>query len=58
MPAPLDFTLSNRQALQQTIVFPTVSVTGTVLFPVHQAEAAPSEAASVLWVGGKGKIGC
>ena len=33
MLAQLDFTLSSRQALQQTVVFPTVSVTGISLFP-------------------------
>ena len=56
MLALLDFSLSSRQALQQAVVFPTVSVTGRVLFPV--CNAASSEAASVLWVGGRGEIGC
>ena len=58
MLALLDFALSSRQAMQQTVIFPTVSVTGRVLFPVCHAEAASSEAASVLWVGGRGEIGC
>ena len=58
MQALLDFTLSSREALQKAVVFLIVSVTGRVLFPVHHAEAASSEAVSVLWVGGRGKIGC
>ena len=58
MQALLDFTLSSREALQKAVVFLIVSVTGRVLFPVRHAEAASSEAVSVLWVGGRGKIGC
>ena len=58
MQALLDFTLSSREALQKAVVFLIVSVTGRVLFPVRHAEAASSEAFSVLWVGGRGKIGC
>ena len=58
MLALLDFTINKRQALQQTVVFLTVSVTERVLFPVCHTEAASSEAASVLWVGGRGEIGC
>ena len=42
--------------MQKTVVFLTASVTGGVLFPVCHAEAASSEAVSVLWVGGRGKI--
>ena len=53
MLALLDFTLSSRQALQQTVVFPRVSLTGRVLFPVRHAETASSEVASVLWNGGR-----
>ena len=45
MLALLDFTLSSRQALQHTVNFLTLSVTGRVLFPVRQAKAASSEAA-------------
>ena len=58
MLALLDFTLSSRQALQQTVVFPTVSVTWRILFPVCHTEAVSPEAVSVLWVGGRGEIGC
>ena len=58
MLALLDFTLSRRQALLQTVVFPTVSVTWRILFPVCHNEAASSEAVSVFWVGGRGEIGC
>ena len=58
MLALLVSTISSRQALQQAVVFPAVSVTGRVLFPVCHDEAATSEAASVLWVGGRGGIGC
>ena len=58
MQALLDFTLSSREASQKAVVFFIVSVAGRVLFPVHHAEAASSEAFSVLWVGGRGKIGC
>ena len=54
----LDFSLSSRQALQLTVVFPTVSLTGRVIFPVCHLEAVSSEASSVLWVGGRGEIGC
>ena len=58
MLALLYFTLSSRQALQETVVFPSVSVTGAVLYPVCHAEAASSEAVSMLLVGGRGEIGC
>ena len=51
MQALLDVTPSSREALQQAVVFHTLSVTGRVLFPVRHAEAASSEAVSVLWVG-------
>ena len=37
--------------MQQAVVFLIVSVTGRVLFPVRHAEAASSEAVSVLLVG-------
>ena len=50
MLALLDSTLGSRQALQQTVVFLTVSVTWRILFPICHTEAASSEAVSVLWV--------
>ena len=58
MLALLSFTLSSRQPLQRTVVFPKVSGTWRILFPVCHTEAASSEAVSVLWVGGRGEIGC
>ena len=57
MLALLDFTLSSRQALQQTVVFPTVSGTLRILFPVCLTEAASSEALSVLWIGVEERLG-
>ena len=46
MLALLSFTLSSRQPLQRTVVFPTVSGTWTIIFLVGHTEAV-----SVLWVG-------
>ena len=43
--------------MQKTVVFLTASVTGGVLFPVCHAEAASSEAVSVLWVGVEERLG-
>ena len=49
MLALLDFTLGSRQAQQQTVVFPTVSVTGRVLFPVRLAVAAERCLSALGW---------
>ena len=57
MLALLDFTLSSRQLLQQTVVFLTASVTERILFPVYHAVAASSEGASVLWLVAVGRLG-
>ena len=46
MLALLDFTLSSRQFLHQTVVFLTASVTVRVLFPLYH----------VLWLVAEGKL--